>query len=170
MFQSDSKLDALLVQISASYIHFKIGSTEPQLGQYYIAEYAKKEGFDIKIKKYTSCEPIASNLIDLIRVTSCRVLGFYVDNENLWVIRRLLIVIRTQYPSLFIVLGGPQATGDPSLVLKRIPQANCVIVGEGERPMVSILKLQHITTDQLANIKGLAYILDKKWELYTSWH
>ena len=55
--------DALLVHISTSYIHQYVRSAEPQLGQFYIAEYAATENYDVKVKKYSSHEPILNSLI-----------------------------------------------------------------------------------------------------------
>ena len=51
-------LDAILFQISTSYIHHNVRGTEPSLGLYYIAEYANINNINIKVKKYSSSEPI----------------------------------------------------------------------------------------------------------------
>ncbi len=111
-------MDALLVQISTSYIHHYLRNSEPRLGLYYIAEFAATGGFDVKVKKYASHEPIVNSLIELLESGKCRVLGFTVDNENLWTIRRVLLEIRQKIKDLFIVIGGPQVTGNPKLALK----------------------------------------------------
>lgn len=153
--------DALLVHINTSYIHQNVRSTEPQLGQYYIAEYADAEGFSVKVKKYSSHEPILNSIIDIIESNQCRILGFYVDSENLWTIRRLLFDIKKAIENLFVVIGGPQVTGDSKLALKRIPSADCAIVGEGERPFVEILKALTRGITDLSNIKGISF-LDKE--------
>lgn len=149
--------DALLVHISTSYIHQNVRSAEPQLGQYYIAEYADTEGFSVKVKKYSSHEPILNSIIDILESNQCRILGFYVDSENLWTIRRLLFDIKKTIENLFVVIGGPQVTGDSKLALKRIPFADCAIVGEGERPFVEILKAKSKGITDLSNIKGISF-------------
>lgn len=149
--------DALLVHISTSYIHQYVRSAEPQLGQFYIAEYAASEGFCVKVKKYSSHEPILNNLIDILDSNQCRVVGFYVDSENLWTIRRLLYEVRQSINDIFVIIGGPQVTGNPELALKRIPCANCAIVGEGERPFLEILKTKHKSIQELSTIKGLTF-------------
>ena len=75
-------LDALLIQISTSYLHKEIRKNEPQLGQYYIAEYASQCGYNVKVKKYSTAKPILEDLIALTRDTHARIIGFYVDSEN----------------------------------------------------------------------------------------
>lgn len=148
--------DALLVQIGTSYIHIPLRGNEPQLGQYYIAEYASTKGFNIKVKKYTSNQPILNNLIQILKTNQCRIVGFYVDSENIWTIRRLTIFLKKEIPNVLIVVGGPQITSDPKLALKRIPNVNFAIVGEGEIPFTKLL--QHIRHEKdISEIKGVCY-------------
>jgi len=149
--------DALLVHISTSYIHQYVRSAEPQLGQFYIAEYAATENYTVKVKKYSSHEPILNSLIDILESNYCKILGFYVDSENLWIIRRILYDVKRTIRDLFVVIGGPQVTGDAKLALKRIPFADCAIVGEGERPFLDLLKTSKKGKTELSKIKGLAY-------------
>lgn len=159
--------DALLVHICTSYIHQYVRSAEPQLGQFYIAEYADASGFCVKVKKYSSHEPILSSLIDILGTNQCRIVGFYVDSENLWTIRRILYEVKQAIEDLFVVVGGPQVTGNSRLALKRIPYANCAIVGEGERPFLEILRAKNKSIQELSNIKGLAFYDEKGKFIYT---
>lgn len=159
--------DALLVQISTSYIYKNVRSAEPQLGLYYIAEYADAEGYNVKVKKYSSHEPIVNSLIDLLRDNQCSIIGFYVDSENLWVIRRILFIIKQTIKDLFVVIGGPQVTGDSQLALKRIPYADCAIVGEGERPFLEILQARNNYSSKLYSIKGISYLNNDGNFVYT---
>ena len=151
-------LDAILFQIATSYIETDIRGREPQLGQYYIAEYAKTKGYKIGIKKYSSNQPILNSLTQLIEQHKCKVIGFYVDSENIWILRRLTICIKEAFPNLIILIGGPQVTGDPALCLKIIPLVDFAIVGEGERPVVDILENLSKGVLNIKEIKGLAYL------------
>ena len=150
-------LDALLIQISTSYLHKEIRKNEPQLGQYYIAEYASQCGYNVKVKKYSTAKPILKDLIALARDTNARIIGFYVDSENLWIIRRLLYDLKKNLEHVFVVLGGPQVTGNPELALKRVPYADCAIIGEGEVPFSRLLALKDLGKDVLAGIPGVAF-------------
>ena len=149
--------DLILFQIATSYIETDVRGSEPQLGLYYIAEYAKKHGYKIGVKKYSSNQPILSDIIPLIEEQKCKIIGFYVDSENIWILRRLIIYIKKKIPNLLVLVGGPQVTGDPELCLKRIPLVDFAIVGEGERPVVEILDGLSKHQPNLHTIKGLAY-------------
>jgi len=150
--------DILLVQISTSYITIETRSDEPQLGQYYIAEYAYQHGYDLKIKKFSSNEPIVNPLSTILSELQCKRVGFYVDSENLWTIRRIIYDIKQNVPDLIAYLGGPQVTGDPLKVLQRVPDADFAMVGEGE---ITTTELLDANFDfKSPNIFGIAYIDD----------
>lgn len=151
-------IDAILFQISTSYIHNYVRSADAQLGLYYIAEYANNNNVNIKVKKYSSNEPIIANMLSLIEEYKCNIIGFYVDSENLWTIRRVIMTLKKMIPDIFVIIGGPQVTGDAQLALKRIPNVNCAVVGEGERPVVEIIKKIKESCLDFSKIKGIAYL------------
>ena len=64
-------IDAILFQISTSYIHHNVRSADAQLGLYYIAEYANCHDINIKVKKYSSNEPIIANIQSLLEQYNC---------------------------------------------------------------------------------------------------
>jgi len=158
-------VDIILVQISTSYITWETRSNEPQLGQYYIAEYAHQHGYNLKIKKYSSNDPIVNSLSSLLKDLECNCVGFYVDSENIWTIRRIIYDLKENIPNLIAYLGGPQVTGNPQNALKLVPDADFAMIGEGE-----------ITTTELLDVKldfkspkiyGIAYI-DENGEYHYS--
>lgn len=151
-------IDAILFQISTSYIHNYVRSADAQLGLYYIAEYANNNNVNIKVKKYSSNEPIIANMLSLIEEYKCNIIGFYVDSENLWTIRRVIMTLKKMIPDIFVIIGGPQVTGDAQLALKRIPNVNCAVVGEGERPVVEIIKKIKESCLDFSKIKGIGYL------------
>lgn len=160
-------MKALLVQVDAAYFDANERKPLPRLGLYYIAEYAYHQGEDVKIKQYYSFEPIIKSIVDILKANNCNIVGFYVDGENLWVVRRLVIQLKGINPNVYIIIGGPQVTGDPQLVLKRIPNVNVAIVGEGERPFSELMKIDRSNIDELLSVKGVAFI-DKDGEyVYT---
>ena len=151
-------IDAILFQISTSYIHNYVRSADAQLGLYYIAEYANNNNVNIKVKKYSSNEPIIANMLSLIEEYKCNIIGFYVDSENLWTIRRVIMTLKKMIPDIFVIIGGPQVTGDAQLALKRIPNVNCAVIGEGERPVVEIIKQIKESCLDYSKIKGIGYL------------
>lgn len=152
-----SKIDAFLIQIRSAYIHINLRNSEPQLGQYYIAEYACRNGFNVKVKSYSSNDAIIQSLNSFVEQNNCKILGFYLDSENLWIVRRIVQIIKTIHKPLFVVIGGPQVTGDPQLAMKRLPFADCAIIGEGERPFTQILKHKLRNDVDISDIAGIIF-------------
>lgn len=152
------KLDVLLVQLSANpYFDMLSSYSIGQLGLYYLAEYADKFGFSAKVKYYNSFDVVSEVLPKLLRETSCRILGFYVDSENIWALRVLIPLLHKNCPQLHIILGGPQVTGDPYGTMQLIPNVTCGIIGEGEIPFLKLLQANTINEGVLKAINGLIY-------------
>lgn len=152
------KLDVLLVQLSANpYFDMLSSYCIGQLGLYYLAEYADKYGYDVKVKYYNSFDAVSELLPNLINKTSCRIIGFYVDSENIWTLRTLAPLLHKSCPQLHIILGGPQVTGDPHGTMQLVPNVTCGIIGEGEIPFLKLLQADTINEDVLKTINGLIY-------------
>lgn len=151
-------IDALLVQLSANpYFDMLSSYCIGQLGQYYLAEYADKYGYNVKVKYYNSFDVVSELLPELINKTSCRILGFYVDSENIWALRALTPLLHKSCPQLHIVLGGPQVTGDPYGTMQLVPNVTCSIIGEGEIPFLKLIQADTLTEEVLQSIDGLIY-------------
>lgn len=134
-----------------------IRGQDPQLGQYYIAEYATQAGYSVKIKRYSSNEPMIQGIYNILLEYNCDVLGFYIDSENIWTIRRVILALKKLRSNLFVIIGGPQVTGNPELAMKRLAMSDCAIVGEGERPITELLSVDFRVSENLMSIKGLVF-------------
>ena len=152
------KADALLVQLSANpYFDMLSSYSIGQLGLYYLAEYADRFGYVAKVKYYNSFDNVSELLPDIIKKTSCRILGFYVDSENIWALRPLIPILHQKCPNTIITVGGPQVTGDPFGTMQLIPNVTCGVIGEGEVPFLKLLQLKSFSDDDLSTINGLIY-------------
>lgn len=159
-------LDALLIQITTTLITYPSQKAEPQLGLYYIAEYAQQYGFKVGVKHFFSTDPIIHGVTSLLKEHSTKVLGFYVDSENIWTIRHVLYDIKKDIPNLIVVVGGPQITADAKLGLKRITYADLAIVGEGERPFTNILEHIKEGKDIYVPSPGIAFLSKNNKYIY----
>ena len=135
------KLDVLLIQLSSNpYFDMMSSYRIGQLGLYYLASYADKAGYNVKVKYYDSFDNVSFELPELINECQCKIVGFYVDMENIWAIRLFTSVIKDKCPDVQIIAGGPQITGDPIGSIQTIPHLLCGIIGEGEMPFVKLLQ------------------------------
>ncbi|WP_347548313.1 B12-binding domain-containing radical SAM protein [Pseudalkalibacillus hwajinpoensis] len=116
--------------------------------------------YNVKMAEYTIKDPVMNIVIDLHSMKP-DVIGFscYIWNieETIPVIEMLKIV----NPSLTIVLGGPEVSYDVYEWLDRIPQADYIVMGEGEATFKELL--QSIEAGESADhVKGIAYRKDDK--------
>lgn len=153
-----ANIDALLVQLSANpYFDMLSSYSIGQLGLYYLAEYADRFGYVAKVKYYNSFDKVSKFLPEIIEKTSCRILGFYVDSENIWALRTLIPILHQRCPNTIIILGGPQVTGDPYGTMQLVPNVACGIIGEGEVPFLKLIQADTLTEEVLQSINGLIY-------------
>lgn len=62
-----------------------------------------------------------------------QIITFSVYIWNVEYLARLLPFIKGALPGALISLGGPQASGEGVTLLKRLPEADCLYLGEGEK-------------------------------------
>lgn len=148
-------LDALLVYVEADPFAWMF-SRRSQLGLYYLAQHAVDVGYQVRVDNLSANDHLVRRLSRILREHSCHILGLYVDQDNLWDLRRVLPALKEGQPDLDIILGGPQVTGEPELTLDRLPQATCGVIGEGEETFVELLSFPSLTQEHIKTCAGLA--------------
>ncbi len=69
-------------------------------------------------------------------------------------------VIKSHFPEVPIVLGGPHASVLPEETLKEFGEIDCVVVGEGEKTFIELLRVlnsQNSRLERLRGVKGIAF-------------
>jgi len=148
------RLDALLVHIQAASMPWMF-QRQAQLGLYYLAQHATDKGFKVLVDNLSSNDNIVRRLSRILNERKCHLVGFYVDQDNLWTLRRILPPLKRLVPDLKVVLGGPQVTTDPEFTLNNIPEAICGVVGEGEETFAELLSLPNLNSENLGKCRGL---------------
>jgi anaerobic magnesium-protoporphyrin IX monomethyl ester cyclase len=148
------RLDALLVYIEAADAWWAY-SRGFQLGLYYLAQHATDAGYAVKVDLLSSNDFVVERLLRLHKRHGFRILGFYVDHDNQWVVGRVAAALRRSRPELAIVIGGPQVSGAPESTLERIPGAACGVIGDGEEALVELLGLPTLSPSTLGICQGL---------------
>ncbi len=152
-------LDALLVHIQAASMPWMF-QRQAQLGLYYLAQHATDKGFRVLVDNLSSNDHVVRRLSRILNERTCRLIGFYVDQDNLWTLRRILTPLKRLMPDLKVVLGGPQVTTDPEFTLNNIPEALCGVVGEGEETFAELLSLPNLSSENLEKCRGLIINVD----------
>lgn len=140
----------VLAALNAKYIH-------TNLALRYLKAYAERD-FAIEIAEYTIKDPPMNIVTDLYK-RKPDVIGF---SCYIWNIEETIVVInmlRKILPHVPIVLGGPEVSYDTDYWMKRLPEVDFIVFGEGEETF------HHLLTELAGERKfhyvfGLAYRKD----------
>lgn len=149
-------MNTILATLNAKYIHANLAIR-------YLRAYARPE-FDPVIAEYTIKDP-AINIVADLYSKKPDVVGFscYIWNieETVTVIRMLKKVS----PSTKIILGGPEVTYDAGYWLKRLPEVDVIVMGEGEAVYKDLLNV-YAGNKSLESVPGIAYMLEGKLKVH----
>ena len=144
----------LLVAINAKYIH-----SNPAV--YSLCKYATQQVPEleetIEIAEYTINNSMDSILSDLYKLRP-DVIGIscYIWNWNM--VKDIVREIKKLLPDIIIWLGGPEVTYNPENVFSEVPDADGIMIGEGEGTFLDIMKMYSgIDAGPINAIRGICY-------------
>ncbi|MFC4409403.1 B12-binding domain-containing radical SAM protein [Chungangia koreensis] len=149
-------MNTILATLNAKYIHANLAIR-------YLRAYARPE-FDPEIAEYTIKDP-AINIVADLYSKKPDVVGF---SCYIWNIEETVTVIRLLKkvsPSTKIILGGPEVTYDAGYWLKRLPEVDVIVMGEGEAVYKDLLHV-YAGNKSLESVPGIAYILEGKLKVH----
>ncbi|OIK14492.1 radical SAM protein [Bacillus sp. MUM 13] len=141
-------MNIILSTLNAKYIHTSLSIR-------YLKAYAEPD-FDVKLAEYTIKDPIM-NIVGDLYSKKPDVVGF---SCYIWNIEETIEVIQTLKkinPAITIILGGPEVTYDVSHWLDRIPEADFIVIGEGESTFKELLAELKGERKHFGKIGGIAY-------------
>ncbi|WP_273831692.1 B12-binding domain-containing radical SAM protein [Guptibacillus sedimenti] len=114
--------------------------------------------YEVQMAEYTIKDPIM-NIVSDLHSMKADVIGFSCYIWNIEETIPVIEMLKKVNPSLTIVLGGPEVSYDVYEWLDRIPQADYIVMGEGE---VTFKELLHSIEmgSSVENVKGIAYRKD----------
>ncbi|WLR57861.1 B12-binding domain-containing radical SAM protein [Guptibacillus hwajinpoensis] len=114
--------------------------------------------YDVQMAEYTIKDPIM-NIVSDLHSMKADVIGFSCYIWNIEETIPVIEMLKKVNPSLTIVLGGPEVSYDVYEWLDRIPQADYIVMGEGEVTFKELLKSIE-TGESVENVKGIVYRKD----------
>jgi anaerobic magnesium-protoporphyrin IX monomethyl ester cyclase len=144
----------LLSTLNAKYIH-------SSLALRYLRSYAQPSFPDIELVEYT-INDVTLNIVADIYKRQPDVAAF---SCYIWNIRETIDVIRNLKkvrPDLPVVLGGPEVTYDADEWLKKHPEFDVIVIGEGEQTFLELLQVYAESRrtgepPRLRDVAGIAY-------------
>ncbi|KIL38920.1 Fe-S oxidoreductase [Gordoniibacillus kamchatkensis] len=140
-------MNVVVATLNAKYIH-------TSLALRYLKAFCQGE-FDVDIAEYTIKDP-AMNIVSDLYARRPDVVGF---SCYIWNIEETIVVIgmlRKIRPDLKIVLGGPEVSYDTDYWMRRLPDVDFIVMGEGEETFKHLL--QELSGERKFHfVYGLAY-------------
>lgn len=137
----------VLSTLNAKYIHTSLGIR-------YLKAYAEPD-YEVELAEYTIKDP-AINIVTDLYSKKPEIIGFSCYIWNIEETIKVIKMMKKINPSLFIVLGGPEVTYDTREWMEKIPEVDCIIMGEGEQSFKQLLDELH-GEQNFANVSGIAY-------------
>jgi len=154
---TNDNIDALLIRVKFNPFFDQSRVYDESLGLLSLATYSKKFNHNVLVLN----EPhVTIELIDdIIKVNRIKLLGFYVDADNVFTTLSIINLIKERYPALICVVGGPQVSAVPwdERIIKE-SKCDIVVRGEGEKTLSYILSSIKNGKLDLSKLSGVSYI------------
>ncbi len=125
----------LLVALNARYVHTNLAVRylrEVILGQ-------TTGHHEVQIREFSINERL-EHIAAEIYEEKPDIIGFSCYIWNMSLMGSLIRHLRLVMPQTYFILGGPEVSFDPENVLLQYPQADTIVVGEGERSVPSLIE------------------------------
>jgi len=129
--------------------------TRPPLGLAYLAASLSKSGYECVIVD----ERPGTEINDLVSKYNPDVIGISVTTWTAKLVLEKVRKIKTSFPSIFCIAGGPHATAMPAEMLSG--GFDAVVHGYGEQALVDIVKALN-NKESLFEIEGISFIKDEQ--------
>lgn len=147
-------MNILLSTLNAKFIH-------SSLALRYLRSYAQSAFPSIQLVEYT-INDVTLNIVADIYKREPDVVAF---SCYIWNIRETLDVIRNLKkvcPDVPVILGGPEVTYDADYWMKKHPEIDVIVIGEGEQTFLELLEayrqaFQNGQPPLLRDVAGIAY-------------
>jgi len=151
-----------LLPFEEEYGHLsKVGSVEIPNGLCYLAASTRKAGYKTEIIDAHALSLSNDKLVDLIINKNPKYVGISANTINIYTAADLAKKIKDLNPRIRIIVGGPHITAVPIETLKKFPEIDIGVIGEGEITTVDLLNNLEKKND-LKDVKGIVYRKDKE--------
>ena len=133
----------------------------PPIGLYYIGALLRADGHDVEILNGYDLEEGPGAMETALRRMRPQVIGFSVLHANRWGAIDAARIAKRLDEDVHVVFGGVGATFLWELLLTHVPEVDTVVLGEGERAFLGLVKhLEQGAKGLPGHIHGLAFRQD----------
>ncbi|GAA3411039.1 B12-binding domain-containing radical SAM protein [Paenibacillus hodogayensis] len=142
-----ASMNVVVSSLNAKYIH-------TCLALRYLKAFCGDE-FPVEMAEYTIKDPVMNIVSDLYR-RNPDVVGFSCYIWNIEETIRVIGMLKKIKPEVRIVLGGPEVSYDTEYWMKRVPEVDFIVMGEGEETFLHLLR-EIAGTRKYHFVFGIAY-------------
>lgn len=129
----------------------------PPVGLGYLATALRNIGHEPDVQDCVINKWNIKNILDYIDISKPEIVGITMFSQSINNVREILKEIKTKYPKIISIIGGPHPTGISERVLKDLKNADYGVIGEGEIPLQQLAKYLEKGEGKLENIPGLIW-------------
>jgi len=131
-------------------------SPVPPLSLSYLASVLDQEGIEVKILDFLVTQYHPKKLRRELEDYRPQLVGATCVTLNYPIARRMLKACKAFDPYIFTVIGGPHVTFTPEETLLQSPWIDAVVIGEGERTLVELVRAVEEDKD-IHQVPGIAF-------------
>ena len=151
------------LSLEEEYGHLaKVGSIEMPNGLCYLAASTRKAGYKTEIIDAHAMNLSNDKLTNLIINKNPKYVGISANTINIYSTADLAKKIKNIKPRIKIIVGGPHITTVPVETMKRFPEIDIGVIGEGEITIVDLFNTMRKKRKNLKKVKGIVYRKGKK--------
>lgn len=120
--------------------------TIPNISLAYLGSVLEREGCEVRL-----VNPLNQDLFRIVEKFSPDLVGFTAYTEEVKSVHQTAVKVKELVPEALLVLGGAHASALPVRTLEEFPAFDACIVGEGEVPLMRIVR-----GEELSSIEGVA--------------
>jgi len=129
----------------------------PPLSLSYLAGALAREGIDVNILDFLVTRYHPEKLRRELEEYRPQLVGATCVSLNYPITRRMLKVCKAFDPHIFTVIGGPHVTFAPEETLLHSPWIDAIVIGEGERTLVELVRAVEEHKD-IHQVPGIAFV------------
>jgi anaerobic magnesium-protoporphyrin IX monomethyl ester cyclase len=130
---------------------------QPPLGLAMISAVLEKNGYPVKVLDASALKLTEISILNTIQREKPDIIGITAMTPTINSAIKIARQIKELHNDVIIVLGGPHVTLFPEETLKRVPEADIVVQGEGEQTMVELVETLENGNSVNTQVSGVTY-------------
>jgi radical SAM superfamily enzyme YgiQ (UPF0313 family) len=137
-------------------VHEEEISVPPQ-GLYFVGAMLKSAGYSVEVRNWHNAESGSREIRETLREFRPDVIGFSILHANRWGGIEIAGIARKELPQTKNVFGGVGASYLWEHLLTHFSQIDAVVIGEGEKSFLNLVRHYETAQPALESIGGLAF-------------